>query len=105
MPKLKLSDGTEFDGIAAVTGYNMQLKTSLQSAQEHLLDFGDRKKMKTVEFNYGLYKNIYHGYDRFGSLELDSSNNIARIWMHGDENSYVEKDIPAVPEEYLPKEQ
>lgn len=105
MPKIKLSDDTEFDGIAAVTGYDLRLKTSLQSAQEHLLDFGDRKKMKTIEFYYGMYKNIYQGYDHFGSLELDPPNNIASIWMHGDENSSWEDKIPTVPEEYLPKEQ
>lgn len=105
MLKIKLADGTEFQGTAAVAGYYMELKTSMKLAQEHLFDFGDRKKMETVEFYFGAYKNVYHKYDRFGHLELDPANDAARIWMHGDSDSSWEKEIPTVPIEYLPKEQ
>lgn len=104
MIKIKLSDGTEFEGTVAVAGYDMELKLPLSPAQEHLLDFGDRKKMNVVEFYFGAYKNVYHGYDRFGHLEMDPTNKTAIIWMHGDENSYWEKEIPTVPVEYLPKD-
>lgn len=100
--KLEFADGTIIDGTAGTYDQWLYLYLDQDTMLKHMLDFMDPTKMDTITFYYGAYKDVYHGFSQFYYVELPPGSNEFTVKLHGI-GYHVERKIPTVPEEYLPK--
>lgn len=101
--KLEFADGTIIDGSIGYYGTDLSMYIDERTMLEHMSDFVNPEKMDTITYYYGVYKNVYHGFNRFNGIGVKAASGEIIVLMAGEETS-VEQKIPTVPTEYLPAE-
>lgn len=99
--KLEFADGTIIDGSAGVYGNWLRLYMDQPTMMAHIADFMNEEKMDKITYYYGVYKNIYHGFNKFYSMEHPGGSSEFFVKLHAEDGS-VEDRVPTVPVEYLP---
>lgn len=104
MERIELTDGTVIDG--SVGYYNgPQININMKFGDLSYTDIAklmDPKNMRVITYYYGAFKNIYHGFTKFTSMERTADDGLI-IRLSGTD-THVEFKIPTVPAEYIPGE-
>lgn len=79
---IELADGTKFPGTVGRARADLMLVVKRSVAQQHLLDFGDKEKMKKIVFHINERASTeFEGFDTFRFLEFVPNTDDVRVWM------------------------
>lgn len=83
---IELADGTNFPGSVGKSRTDLLMLTVERSvAQQYLLFFGDKEKMKKIVFHINeRASTVFEGFDTFRFLEFVPGTVDVRIWMSNE---------------------
>lgn len=102
MNTIELADGSKFEGDVGYDGRDARMKLTSETARERFLDFLDPSKTSVITYYYGLYHDVYHGFDRMLFVE-PRNDGLFNVWFGASDGAYVETQLTNVPDEYLPQ--